>query len=190
VLLGFNKVYDVLGGEFFPNIFAHAHLAAVGWITMMIVGFEHRLLPTSRPDPHPASAWPAIRFWSLEAGIIGLVLSLLVAVRATPFFAAMMVASLALHAWRPLWILVRGKVQDRASLWATLAFIFLFGAALSGFSLSLDLPSPNSVLRMRVQFAYGYVGLLDWITLTAPTPVHLPNLGGSLQGSRSGHQHP
>ena len=172
VLLGFNKVYDVLGGEFFPNIFAHAHLAAVGWITMMIVGFEHRLLPTSRPDPHPANAWPAIRFWLLEAGIIGLVVSLLVGARATPLFAAMIVAALALHAWRPLWTLVRGKVQDRASLWATVALVFLLGAALSGFFLSLDLPSPNSVLRMRVQFAYGYVGLLGWITLTITAQVY------------------
>ena len=172
VLLGFNKVYDVLGGEFFPNIFAHAHLAAVGWVTMMIVGFEHRLLPTSRPDPHPANAWAAIRFWLLEAGIIGLVVSLLVGARSTPFFAAMIVAALALHAWRPLWTLVRGKVQDRASLWATVALVFLLGAALSGFFLSLDLPSPNSVLRMRVQFAYGYVGLLGWITLTITAQVY------------------
>jgi hypothetical protein len=172
VLLGFNKVYDVLGGEFFPNIFAHAHLAAVGWISMMIVGFEHRLLPTSRPDPRHISPWAAIRFWLLEAGVIGLVVSLLVVSRATPFFAAMIVAALALHAWRPLWTLVRGKVEDRASLWGTLALVFLMASALAGFFLSLDLPSPNSVLRMRVQFAYGYVGLLGWITLTITSQVY------------------
>jgi hypothetical protein len=172
VILGFNKVYDVLGGEFFPNIFAHAHLAAVGWVTLMIVGFEHRLLPTSKPDPNPASNWPAIRFWLLEAGIIGLVVSLLVGARSTSFFAAMIVAAVALHAWRPLWTLARGRVQDRASLWATVALVFLVGAALSGFLLSLDLPSPNSALRMRVQFSYGYVGLLGWITLTITAQVY------------------
>src|SRR5206468_5738219 len=54
ILLGFNKVYDVLGGAFFPNIFAHAHLAALGWVSMMIVGLEHRLLPRTRPDK---SSW-------------------------------------------------------------------------------------------------------------------------------------
>jgi hypothetical protein len=52
------------------------------------------------------------------------------------------------------------------------ALIFLLGAALSGFFLSLDLPSANSVLRMRVQFAYGYVGLLGWITLTITAQVY------------------
>ena len=172
VALGFNKVYEVMGGEFFANIFAHAHLAAVGWVTMMIVGFEHRLLPTSRPDGRPASPWPAIRFWLLEAGIAGLVVSLLAGSRWIPLFSAMIVAALLLHAWRPLWTLVRGRVQDRASLWATFALIFLMAAAIAGLFLSLDLPEPNSVLRMRVQFAYGYVGLLGWITLTITAQVY------------------
>jgi hypothetical protein len=170
VLLGFNKVFDVLGGEFFPNIFAHAHLAAVGWISMMIVGFEHRLLPTSRPDA--AGPWPSIRFWLLEAGVVGLVVSLLSVSRWTPFFSAMIVAALALHVWRPLWTLARGKIQDRASLWATVALVFLMTTSLAGLFLSLDLPSPDSVFRMRVQFAYGYVGLLGWITMTITAQVY------------------
>ena len=77
VLLGFNKVYDILEGEFFGNIFAHAHLAAVGWVTMMIVSFEHRLLPASRPTGRHTEISHSIRFWLLEAGVTGLVVSLL-----------------------------------------------------------------------------------------------------------------
>ncbi len=163
-LLGFNKVYDVIGGQFFPNIFAHAHLAALGWVTMMIVGFEHRLLPTSKPDPN--TRWPAIRFWLLEAGVLGLVIDLLAVRRWIPLFAAMVAASLWMHAWKPLRTLVRGKVQDRATAWATVALLFLVLDSIGGLLLSLGIPDPAAPLRVRVQFAYGYVGLLGWITLT------------------------
>ena len=180
VLLGFNKVYDILEGEFFANIFAHAHLAAVGWVTMMIVGFEHRLLPASRPTGRHADLNHSIRFWMLEAGVIGLVVSLLVRSRWIPLFSAMIVAALALHAGRPLWLLVRGRLQDRATVWATLALVFLVAAAFCGFCLSVGLPSPDSALRIRLQFAYGYVGLLGWITLTITAQVYklFPCLSG------------
>ncbi len=163
-LLGFNKVYNVIGGEFFPNIFAHAHLAALGWVTMMIVGFEHRLLPTSKPDP--GSRWPAVRFWFLEGGVLGLVACLLSASRWVPLFAALTAAALIMHAWRPLWTLARGRVHDRATGWATVALVFLVLDSLAGFVLSLGFPGTASPLRMHLQLAYGYTGLFGWVTLT------------------------
>jgi hypothetical protein len=89
-----------------------------------------------------------------------------------PFFSAMVVAALALHAWRPLWLLIRGRVQDRATLWAILALAFLMTAGFSGFFLSVGLPGPDSPLRLHLQFAYGYVGLLGWITLTISAQVY------------------
>ena len=36
-------------GFVLTNVFAHAHLAAVGWATMMVVGVEYRLLPMVIP---------------------------------------------------------------------------------------------------------------------------------------------
>jgi hypothetical protein len=139
---------------------------------MMIVGFEHRLLPVSRPDCGPSSRWPAVRFWTLEAGIVGLVISLFSISRWLPLFAAMTVISLLMHAWRPLWFLCRGRIQDRASMWAAVALVFLTVDALAGFALALGFPSPDTPLRMRVQLAYGYVGLLGWITLTITAQVY------------------
>lgn len=172
VLLGFNKVYDILGGEFFPNIFAHAHLAALGWVSVMIVGFEHRLLPTSKPDDSKGGFWQAFGFWLLEIGILGLVGSMLLISRWTPLFAAMIAGSFFLHLWRPVWSLLQGKTQDRASLWATVALIFLLLESVVGVVLSLGIPDPASPLRMRIQLAYGYVGLLGWITLTISAQVY------------------
>jgi hypothetical protein len=171
-LLGFNKVYNLLEGEFFPNIFAHAHLAALGWVTVMIIGFEHRLLPTSKPDSSAGSFWPALRFWTLEIGTLGLVSGLLLGQGWVPVFAGLVLASLWMHAWRPLLTLLRGNVQDRATLWASIALIFLVIDSIAGFLLSTGIPSPDSPLRMRVQLAYGYVGILGWITLTITAQVY------------------
>jgi hypothetical protein len=165
ILLGFNKVYNVLGGEFFPNIFAHAHLAAVGWVTMMILGFEQRLLPSSRPV-EPAGRAAALRFLLFEIGLLGVVGGLLAGSRLVPFFGALILAALAAHAARPLALLVRRKVQDRASLWATVALLFLVLDAALGVLLAFGFPEAGSPMRIRVQWVYGYVGLLGWITLT------------------------
>jgi hypothetical protein len=44
VLIGFDKVYHFLPGFVLANVFAHAHLAALGWATMMVMGVAYRLL--------------------------------------------------------------------------------------------------------------------------------------------------
>lgn len=169
VLLGFDKVYDVLRGEFFTNIYAHVHLAAVGWVSMMIVGFEHRLLPSSRPGGRTAS----IRFWILEAGTLGLAAGLLlVSVPMISASAVLLASGFALHAWGPVRMLLTGRIQDRASLWATIALLFLVAVAGAGLLLSLGIPPAGSLHRTRLQFAYGYVGLLGWVTLTITAQVY------------------
>src|SRR5207247_2544840 len=45
ILLGFDKAYHFLPGFLLSNVFAHAHLAAIGWATMMVIGVAYRLLP-------------------------------------------------------------------------------------------------------------------------------------------------
>ena len=38
VLIAYDKVAHFLPGLVLSNVFAHAHLAALGWATMMVVG--------------------------------------------------------------------------------------------------------------------------------------------------------
>lgn len=170
VLLGFDKVFDFLGGQFFSNIYAHIHLAAVGWVSMMIVGFEGRLLPLSRPTGRWGEA--GIRFWLLEIGILGLASSLLLASTWTPVFAACIAISFFLHVRRPVWHILRGKIKDRASFWAGVALVFLLVESVIGLLLSLGIPDSGGFLRIHLQFAYGYMGLLGWITLTISAQVY------------------
>ena len=53
VLIGFDKVYHFLPGFVLANVFAHAHLAAIGWASMMVVGIAYRLLPMVLPAAMP-----------------------------------------------------------------------------------------------------------------------------------------
>jgi len=53
ILLGFDKAYHFLPGFVLSNVFAHAHLAAIGWATMMVVGVSYRLLPMTLPSKMP-----------------------------------------------------------------------------------------------------------------------------------------
>ncbi len=49
VLIGFDKVHRFLPRAVLSNVFAHAHVAAIGWATMMVVGVAYRLLPMVLP---------------------------------------------------------------------------------------------------------------------------------------------
>ena len=53
LLLACDKVYHFLPGYVLSNVFAHAHLAGVGWATMMVVGVGYRLLPMVLPAEPP-----------------------------------------------------------------------------------------------------------------------------------------
>ena len=58
VLIGFDKVYHFLPGFVLSNVIAHAHLAAIGWAAMMVVGIAYRLLPMILPAAMPNGPRP------------------------------------------------------------------------------------------------------------------------------------
>jgi hypothetical protein len=105
ILIGFDKVYHFLPGFVLANVFAHAHLAAIGWASMMVVGVAYRLLPMILPAQMPAGRG----LWSsavlLECGVFGLFVSLLVRSRWTAVFAAVVVCGFGVFLWRVAWML-------------------------------------------------------------------------------------
>lgn len=72
VLIGFDKVYHFLPGFVLANVFAHAHLAAIGWASMMVVGVAYRLLPMVLPAAMPSGPRLWISAVLLEAGVTAL----------------------------------------------------------------------------------------------------------------------
>ena len=77
LLIGFEKQQiHVLPGYLLHTVYAHAHLAALGWATMMVMGTAYRLFPMVLPAAAPKGPRTWMSAVLLEAGLIGLVISL------------------------------------------------------------------------------------------------------------------
>jgi hypothetical protein len=104
LLLGLNKVVPVLGGYVLTNVYAHAHMAALGWATMMVMGAGYRLLPMLLPSAMPQGKAVAASAVLLEIGVLGLFASLLLRSRAAGVFVAIAVAGIAVFLSRVAWM--------------------------------------------------------------------------------------
>jgi hypothetical protein len=167
VLIGFDKVDHFLPGFVLANVFAHAHLAALGWATMMVIGVAYRLLPMILPAAMPSGPRLWLSAVLLQAGVTGLFVTLL---RRGPFawvFALTIVGGLSAFLSQVVWMLRRPRPRppkvrtpDPAVLHASASFAWLAAASLLGLWLTMAAPSPNT---LRVAMAYGVFGLVGFL---------------------------
>src|SRR5574341_250176 len=75
-LMALDKVFDFLGGQVLATIRGHAHLAALGWVSLMILGVGHKMIPLLTALTAEEGRRSRRRFWLLNAGIVGLFLAL------------------------------------------------------------------------------------------------------------------
>ena len=163
VLVGFDKVYQFLPGYVLAHVFAHAHLAAIGWASMIVVGVTHTLLPGEMPAGR--SLW-----WSavlLETGVTGLFIALLQRSRWTWAWAVLIVAGFAAFLAHVVWAARRTRrgapavnTADPAVLHAAAAFTCLVTAAALGLWLSA---AETTDTTLRVALAYGVLGLVGFL---------------------------
>src|SRR5580765_3804509 len=59
------------------TVCAHAHLAALGWATMMVIGVAYRLLPMTLPAAMPSGPRLWLSVTLLQTGVTGLFVTLL-----------------------------------------------------------------------------------------------------------------
>jgi hypothetical protein len=167
VLIGFDKMYHFLPGYVITNVFAHAHLAAIGWASMMVIGVAYRLLPMVLPAEMPKGA----RLWTsavlLQAGVSGLFVALLVRSRFVWIFALTVVVGFGAFLWQVVWMLGRPRPRppglgtpDPALLHAGASFVSLVIASGLGLWLAIAEPSPST---LRVAMAYGVFGLVGFL---------------------------
>lgn len=167
VLLGFDKVLHFLPGFVLNNVFAHAHLAAVGWATMMVVGVGYRLLPMVLPSKPPTGATLYISAALLEIGVLGLFVTLLMRSAWSPIFGALVLAGLVAFISHVLFMVSRRVRRppeaprvDFAVLHAATAGVWMLTAAgLGAFLLS----RPMSDATLHAALAYGVFGLLGFL---------------------------
>jgi hypothetical protein len=170
VLIGFDKVYHFLPGYVISNVFAHAHLAAIGWASMMVVGVAYRLLPMVLPAEMPSGPSLWVSAGLLEVGAWGLFVALLWQSRFTALFAIVIVFGVAAflaqvgRMLRHLRSKPAGAVGasglDPAVLHAGAALAWLVCACGLGVWLAAAQISEAS---LRVAAAYGTLGLLGFL---------------------------
>ncbi|HWP99244.1 MAG TPA: hypothetical protein VNK92_02115, partial [Vicinamibacterales bacterium] len=167
VLLGFDKVHGFMPGFVLTNVFAHAHLAAIGWAGMMAVGVGYRLLPMVLPAAMPEGRSLYLSFVLLQVGAAGLFTSFLMRSRLVPAFACTAVAGFLAFLAHAVWM---GRRRRRAppglprpdyGVYHVVAALGFLGAAcLVGLWLSV---APASDLTLRASLAYGVFGLVGFL---------------------------
>jgi hypothetical protein len=149
------------------NVFAHAHLAAIGWATMMVVGIAYRLLPMMLPAQAPSGPSMFASAILLEAGALTLFAGLILRAGWAAAGAAMAIAGLASAAAHVARMIRHRRRKpagaprvEFAVLHAAAAGVCLVIACALGLFLMLAPPSENG---LRVALAYGVVGLVGFL---------------------------
>ena len=167
LLIAVDKAAPFLPGFVLANVFAHAHLAALGWATLMVMGVGYRLLPMILPAKMPAGRSTYASAAVFEIGVLGLFASLLVQSNWALAFAIVIVAGLALFAGHVIWMLRHPAPKpagmprpDFAVLHAAGAGASLLAAAAIGL---LILTAAPSTRMLQAAAAYGVLGLVGFL---------------------------
>jgi len=167
VLIAVDKVAHFLPGFMLANVFAHAHLAALGWAAMMIVGVGYRMLPMTFPSKMPTGRSIYASAALLEIGVLGLFVALLSQDGWAWLFGLTIVGGLGIFLAHVIWM-VRHRVTKPAGaprvdfgvLHAAVAGLWLLVAVALGTVLSV---SPTSAQMLQLAAAYGVVGLIGFL---------------------------
>jgi len=167
VLLGFDKVHQFLPGYVLSNVFAHAHLAAIGWVSMMVVGIGYRLLPMALPSATPSGRSIFLSAALLQTGIAGLFCTLVVRSNWAVLFAIAIVVGFAVFGAHVLWMFERPKhpPPDRPRVRMTMihlsaSALWLLCACICGVMLAA---LPMSEFSLRLALLYGTLGLVGFL---------------------------
>ena len=167
LLLAVDKVAHVLPGFVLSNVIAHAHLAALGWATMMVVGVGYRLLPMTFPSKMPPGQSIYASAVLLEGGVLGLFTTLLVGSSWAFGFGLVVVAGLGAFAAHVVWMRRRPVSKPVGASRVPFALLHAASAGLSliagvavGAVLLVVPPSPRT---LHAAAAYGVLGLVGFL---------------------------
>jgi len=167
LLIAFDKELHFLQGFVLSNVFAHAHLAALGWATMMVVGVGYRLLPMTFPSKMPTGRSIYASAILLESGVLGLFVTLLLGSAWALAFGLLVVAGIAAFGTHVAWMLRHAAPQPIGAprihfgvLHAAGAGLSLIAAIAIGLILLLV---PDSPRTLHAAAAYGVLGLVGFL---------------------------
>jgi hypothetical protein len=168
VVLAVNKVAPFLPFSQLPGVFAHAHLAALGWASLMVVGAGYRLLPMVLPAAMPRGPWITASAWLIEAGALGLFVAFPLAPGLVPLAAGLAILGIAAFLSRVAWMLRNrrpppsARPRADASVGHVLqSLLYLVLSASLGLYLAFAAPSEGT---LRLTMAYGAFGLVGFLS--------------------------
>jgi hypothetical protein len=167
MLIGFDRTRGFLGLSPLGVMFAHAHLAAVGWAMMMVIGLSYRLIPMILPAAMPAGRSLITSALAIEAGLVVVVVGLLRESRFVWIGALLILAGVASFAMQIRRTVARRMPRPPAlprrdwSTWQThAAFFWLLVTAVIGVALSIGVPNER---RLSAMWIYGVAGLVGFL---------------------------
>lgn len=172
LLIGLNRVFGWYAWSPVSAAWAHAHVAAIGWAAMMVVGIGYRLIPMILPAAMPARPTMAASAVLLESGILVLASAL---VADSPWALAggvLIVAGLASFAMH-VHAMLEHRLPPPAALprpdWATrqthVALVCLLATAVFGLLLLLPVPPRWGVPLGWLYGTFGLAGFLSQIVV-------------------------
>jgi len=169
IALGLQKMgIVVIPGPPLGAVYAHVHLAALGWVLMMIFGAGYRLLPMFLPAAMPmgrAAAAPAV---ALQAGVLILATGLTLGYTRVSIAGALVVAVAVALFLRLVVGMLRNRLDlpfdmprpDLALPPTVLAMAYLGLAMVAGLTLLL---LDDEVLALRLGALYGVLGIFGFL---------------------------
>jgi hypothetical protein len=168
VLVAVNKVSPIFEIRHLDAVFAHAHLAALGWGTMMVVGAGYRILPMILPAAMPRGPWVYASALLLEIGVAGLVWGFFNAGRGLAPCGVLAIAGIGCFLSRVVWMLRNRRPAPgelRRPDWgvghAIQALACLIAASCLGLFLAV---SERSETTLALALAYGVLGLVGFLS--------------------------
>lgn len=169
MLIGLEKQQvHLLPGYLLHTVYAHAHLAALGWATMMVMGVGYRLFPMVLPSAMPPQerTWPSAVL--MEGGLLLLLLALpassAVGIRIATL---VLLAGLAWFFLQVAWMKRHPKPTpkdlqrpDLGTLHAMQGIVYLLLAAAIGTTLAF---APPGAWKIHAAVFYGLFALLGFL---------------------------
>lgn len=144
---------------------AHAHLGAIGFFTMLIVGVSYKLVPMftlSEVQSRRRAAWSVAL---LNVGLIGLFAGILLQRPWKLIFALLVIFALTLYVWE-LTAILRAR-KRRALDWGVKYFLTAIASLfpLSFLAVALSWPGqPLNDFTERLESVYGFLGFVGFVS--------------------------
>ena len=167
IVIGFDRSRGSLALSPLAAMFAHVHMAAVGWVTMLVIGLSYRLIPMTLPAAMPSGRSLAVSAILMQVGLVALTIALLADSKLTWVGALLIVAGLISFVAHVRWMLARRLPRPPAlperdwSTWQVhAAFTWLLVAIAIGLVLSFGGAAEH---RLSLLWIYGVAGVTGFL---------------------------